>query len=234
MDTERADTQASPLRILVVEDEKKLAGALYRLLERAGYEVMKVHDGAEAEDIIRNDHFDLMLLDLNLPTKSGSEVLQDLRKGSMNLPVIILTARDKVNDRIVGLNLGADDYITKPFDSSELLARVAAVLRRTGASRLLLLQAGDLVMDITKRTVKRGGKQINISQKQFALLEFLMRNKNQVLTRKRILEQVWGYKFEIETNIIDVHMSLLRKAIDEGFPRKLIQTVHNQGYLLAE
>lgn len=219
------------IRLLVVEDEKKLAQSLERQLAAAGYAVELAFDGIAASEKAQPHAFDLILLDLKLPKKSGLEVLQELRASACATPVLILSARDKVEDRVQGLQLGADDYLVKPFDSGELLARIEALLRRSGLSRATLLQAGELVLDVLQRTVKRGEKDITLTQKEFALLEYFMRNQNQILTRKRIAEQVWGYTFDTGTNIVDVYVSYLRKKLDEGFAAKLIHTIHGEGFL---
>jgi DNA-binding response OmpR family regulator len=222
------------IRILVVEDEKKLAHSLEKQLERAGYKIEKAHDGEEAETKIFNEEFSLIILDLNLPKKSGLEILKHMRERHNTVPTIILSARDKTHDRVLGLELGADDYLVKPFDSTELLARVTAILRRSGVLRSSVLQANDLVLDIVQRTVQRAGKNITLSPKEYSLLEFFVRNKNQILTRRRIAEQVWGYTFDTGTNIVDVYISYLRKAIDDGFSKKLIRTIHGEGFILTE
>jgi DNA-binding response OmpR family regulator len=219
------------IRVLVVEDEKKLAQSLERQLAAAGYAVELAFDGIAASEKAQQQAFDLIILDLKLPKKSGLEVLQELRSRHSATPVLILSARDKVEDRVQGLQLGADDYLVKPFDSGELLARIEALLRRAGLARVALLQAGDLVLDVLQRSVKRGEKEIALTQKEFALLEYFMRNQNQILTRKRIAEQVWGYTFDTGTNIVDVYVSYLRKKIDEGFAAKLIHTIHGEGFL---
>ncbi len=220
------------IHLLVVEDEKKLAHSLEAQLVAAGYGVTLAFDGVAASELALAQAFALIILDLKLPKKSGLEVLQELRASGNTTPVLILSARDKVEDRVQGLQLGADDYLVKPFDSGELLARLDAILRRTGLTRTTVLQAGEVTLDLTQRTVKRGEKEITLTQKEFALLEYFMRNKNQILTRKRIAEQVWGYTFDTGTNIVDVYVSYLRKKIEEGFSSKLIQTIHGEGFLL--
>lgn len=221
-------------RILLVEDEKKLVRSLERQLTREGYEVELACDGAEAGEKARTRQFQLIILDINLPKKTGLELLQELRNESYTTPVLILSARDKVEDRVKGLQLGADDYLNKPFDSGELLARIEAILRRSGHSRIAILRAADLIMDVIQRTVKRGDDTINLSPREFSLLEYFLRNKNQILTRKRIAEQVWGYTFDTGTNIVDVYISYLRKAIDHGYSPKLIHTVLGEGFVLKD
>jgi two-component system, OmpR family, copper resistance phosphate regulon response regulator CusR len=220
------------IRILLVEDERKLARSLERLLVRSGYGVSLAFDGVAAIEAVSAQELHLIVLDINLPLKSGLEVLHHLRSSSYNTPVLILSARDAMHDKVQGLDIGADDYLTKPFDSSELLARIQAILRRSGTLRTSILQVADLSMDIVKRSVARNGHAINLTQTEFILLEFFMRNKDIVLTRKRIAEQVWGYKFETGTNIVDVYISYLRDSIDKKFSPKLIQTVRGEGFML--
>jgi DNA-binding response OmpR family regulator len=222
------------IRILVVEDEKKLAGAIVRGLERAGYQADVAHDGDVAIEKATASEFGLILLDLNLPGKSGFEVLRELRSRLYDTPVLILSARDAVDDRIEGLHIGADDYMVKPFDTSELLARIEAILRRSGVHRISVLQAADLTMDVVARTVSRGDTPLHLSPREFSLLEYMLRNKNQVLTRRRLAEQVWGYTFDTGTNIVDVYVSYLRRAIDHGREPKLIQTVLREGFVLSD
>ncbi len=222
------------ISILLVEDEKRLARSVERQLVRAGYDVEIAYDGVSASQMVTSREFHLVLLDLNLPLKSGIDVLRDLRAQSYNTPVLILSARDGIDDRIQGLEIGADDYLTKPFDSGELFARIQAIMRRSGMIRTSILQAGDLTMDVIKRVVKRNEKVITLTQTEFSLLEFFLRNKNTILTRKRIAEQVWGYKFETGTNIVDVYMSYLRDSIDKEYPKKLIHTVRGEGFIIKE
>ncbi len=219
---------------MVVEDEKKLARALERRLAREGYVAELAFDGDEAAEKARTREFALIILDIKLPKKSGLDVLDELRGHSYQTPVLILSARDKVEDRVNGFKLGADDYLVKPFDTGELLARIRAILHRSGLSRSSILQTGDLTMDVAQRKVKRGHRDINLSPKEFALLEYFLRNKNQILTRERIAEQVWGYKFDTGTNIVGVYVSYLRHAIDDGFSKKLIRTVLGEGFILTD
>ena len=221
-------------RILLVEDEKKLAHFIERFLDSAGYTVELVHDGQEAIDRTLPNSYALIILDLNLPHKSGFEVLQEIRSRGTHTPVLILSAREKVEDRVTGLKLGADDYLMKPFDSGELSARIQALLRRADTSNASTLHVGDVRMDLLQQKVTRGGKEIPLSRREFGLLEFFIRNKNQVLTRKRIAEQVWGYTFDTGTNIVDVYVSYLRKAIDEGYEKKLIHTIVREGFVLRD
>ena len=166
--------------------------------------------------------------------RNGFDILEEIKTVNPSEPVLILTARDKVADRVRGLTMGADYYLTKPFDSSELSARIHAILRRSGTGGPTVLSAGDLVMDLLHQTVTRGDRPLTLSRKEYALLEFFLRNKNQILTRKRIAEQVWGYTFDTGTNIVDVYVSYLRKSIDEGEEKPLLHTIVRQGYILRD
>jgi DNA-binding response OmpR family regulator len=226
--------QEQQISILIAEDEKKLTRSIKRQLENNGYIVEVAWDGSQAQEILQNKKISLLLLDLSLPRKSGIEILEWLQTTVNRIPVIVISAASKLDDRIKGLQKGADDYLVKPFDSSELLARITALLRRTGYSRHFNLKAADLEMDVSGRVVTRAGKRIELSPREFSLLEFLLRNKNQIVTRKRLIEHVWGYNFEVETNIVDVYISYLRNAIDKGFSRKIIHTIHGEGFILSE
>jgi DNA-binding response OmpR family regulator len=223
-----------PIRILLVEDERKLARVIERQLVRAAYKVDVAFDGQTAIGNIFSEEYHIIVLDLNLPNKSGIEVIHEIRSQSYLTPVLIISARDTVKDRVIGLEIGADDYLTKPFDSSELLARIQAILRRSGTLRTAILKAHDLTMDLVKRSVTRNGKKITLTQTEFSLLEFFLRNKNAILTRRRIAEQVWGYNFETGTNIVDVYVSYLRDSIDEGYPTRLIETIRGEGFMLRD
>jgi len=222
------------IHILLVEDETKLALSLKRQLSRAGYSVELAFDGQSAQNMLDSQTFDLVVLDLNLPKKSGFEVLHEMREQSSDIPVLILSARGKTEDRVRGLKSGADDYLSKPFDPAELIARIEALLRRVGYSHGNILRTGDLILDVVKRKVTREDREIILSPKEFALLEFFMRNKNQILTRKRIAEQVWGYRFDTGTNIVNVYVNYLRKSINTGFSKKLIDTIHGKGFTLKD
>lgn len=222
------------IKILIVEDEKKLAHSIQRQLLRAGYETDIANNAYDAEYLVKQKEYNLIILDINLPKKLGTEFLRDFRATLNKTPVIILSARDKIRDRIEGLLIGADDYVTKPFDIGELFARIEAVLRRSGSNKVTVLEADDLKMDLVNHVVTRGGKPLLLTQREYALLEFFLRNKNQTLTRKRIAEQVWGYTFESGTNVVDVYVSYLRKAIDEGYNKKLIRTEYGEGFILRD
>ena len=227
-------TTENPIRILLVEDQKRLARLIERQLIRAGYTISLAFTAEEGLTKAMSEEVHLILLDINLPDKSGFEVLRELRSKSYTTPVLILTARNQVEDRIQGLEIGADDYLAKPFDSGELLARIQAILRRSGVVRTSILRAADLVFDNATQTVRRNGKELNLTQRERALLDFFLKNKNQIITRKRIAQEVWGYTFETGTNIVDVYVSYLRRAIDDGFEPKLIQTVYGQGFILKD
>ncbi len=227
------ETSQSEPGLLIVEDEKKLANSLRRQLEKQGYRVEVAFDGREALQMLKEKPFALLLLDLSLPEKSGWDILEWMRSTPISTPVIIISANPALQDRVKALDQGADDFLVKPFDSSELLARVNTVLRRSGSPRSHMLEADDLRMDVLSRTVVRGSDKIELSPREFALLEFLMRNKNQLVTRQRIYESVWGYKFECMTNIVDVYISYLRTAIDKKYPKKLIHTMNREGFILS-
>lgn len=220
--------------LLLIEDEEKLTTTLKRQLDREGFKVDIAFEGNEAVKMLVSGHYHIIVLDLNLPGISGIDLLERMRKSGDNTPVLILSARDKVEDRVKGLSSGADDYLIKPFDINELIARIRAILNRVGIAQATTLRAGDLVMDLINRTVKRGGIDCNLSPKEFTLLEFLIKNKNQVITSKRIAEQVWGYTFDTGTNIVNVYVNYLRKNIDLNFSKKLIHTIRGQGFILID
>jgi len=222
------------MRILVVEDEKKLAALIKKALEREKHAVDVVFDGQNALDYAETYPYDLILLDILLPQKNGYEVIQELRNKKISSPVLMLTAKDAVEDKIHGLDLGADDYLTKPFDFGELLARIRALLRRETNEKPIILQAGDLILNPKTHTVKRAGKIIHLTSREFSLLEFLLRRKNHILTRDIIIDHVWDSTFESMTNIVDVYIRYLRKKIDTEFSRKLIHTIRGTGYVLKE
>jgi len=222
------------IHILVVEDEKKLSRLIGRHLSRAGYSISLAYTGEEALSKAQSEELNLILLDINLPDKNGFQVLSELRSKAYFTPVLFLTARSDIEDRIQGLSLGADDYLMKPFDAGELIARIQAILRRSQNTQTSILQVADLIVDSVKHTVVRGTKAISLTSREFALLDFFLRNKNQVLTRQRIAQEVWGYDFDTGTNIVDVYVSYLRRAIDDGFERKLIETVYGQGFILKD
>lgn len=218
------------MRILVVEDEQKLAGFIRKGLEEHGYAVTVSHDGDKAYMLTRDESYDLIVLDIMLPGRDGLSILKCLRDRKNTVPVVLVTARSEANERVQGLNLGADDYITKPFFMDELLARIQAVLRRTSGDQLSVLRAGDLTVNLISREVKRGETAIALSPREFGLLEYLMRSPGRVFTRSQILEHVWGYGFDPETNLVDVRIQRVRSKIDAEDSTSLIETVRGVGY----
>lgn len=220
------------MRILVVEDEAKVASFIRRALEEESYAVDLCADGSQGLDLASEGTYDLVILDLMLPSLPGMEVLKELRKQKIQTPVLILTARSKVDQKVQGLDAGADDYLTKPFAIEELLARVRALLRRNSGEATGLLQADDLVLNPATREVTRGGQRIELTAKEYALLEYMMRNAGRVLTRPMISEHVWNLDFDTFTNVIDVYVNYLRNKIDRGRERKLIHTLRGSGYIL--
>jgi heavy metal response regulator len=220
------------MRILVVEDEKKVAGFIKKGLEEEGYAIDVAFDGREGLLMAMDRVHDLIILDINLPKMDGLRVLQEFRKKQGKTPVMLLTVRAAIEDKVLGLNTGADDYLTKPFSFQELLARIRALLRRRGETAPPLLQVADLTLDPARRIVSRGTERIDLSTKEFALLDYFMRNPGRVLTRTMIAEHVWDYNFDPMSNIIDVYVNYLRKKIDTGREPKLIHTVRGVGYVL--
>src|ERR1700722_19516288 len=219
------------MRILVVEDEKRIQDFLSRGLESAGYAVDVAGNGATAVDLVHGAEYDLIILDLMLPDMDGMQVLEKIRNRKVGPPVLILSARDAVDDRVKGLELGADDYLTKPFAFVELLARVRALLRR-GQPTPEKLQVADLGLDALRRKVTRGGETIELAPKEFGILEYMMRNRGRPLSRTMIVEHVWDMDYDGLTNIVDVYIRHLRSKIDDRFPQKLIQTVRGIGYMI--
>ncbi len=219
------------MNILIVEDDKSVARFLQQALTEAGYTTQVVEDGETALRLAVSIAFDLILLDVMLPRKDGFTLCKELRAASVTTPILIITARDTLEDKIEGLDSGADDYIVKPCQIGELLARVRALLRR-GTSSPPVLRVADLTLDPATRKVCRQGKTIHLSMTEFALLEYLMRNAGRVVTRLMILEHVWQYDFEGNDNVLDVYISYLRSKIDRGFARPLIHTVRGVGYRL--
>jgi len=220
------------MKILVIEDEGKVANLAKKGLEQAGYEVEVAADGEEGFDKFRAADFDLIVLDLMLPKITGWELIPIFRKRKPLLPIIAVTAKTAVEDRVQGLNLGCDDYLVKPFALSELVARVQAQLRRGTAMGTAELKVSDLVLDPLKRKVSRGGKPIELSNKEFLLLEYLLRNRDQIVTRNMIVQNVWDSSFSSFTNVVDVYINYLRNKVDRGFQPQLIFTVRGVGYSL--
>jgi two-component system OmpR family response regulator len=223
------------MRLLLIEDDAEAAKYLARALSESGYEVEIAADGRVGRERALGGDHQLIIADRNLPHVDGLAIVQALRTGGRSVPVLILSALGSVDDRIEGLRAGGDDYLIKPFAFEELLARIEALLRRgQGATVLTRLKVADLELDLLARTVTRGGKRIDLTAKEFQLLEYLMRRQGQVVTRSMLLEGVWDLHFDPQTNIIDVHMSRLRAAVDRDFPRALIHTMRGAGYVLRE
>jgi heavy metal response regulator len=222
------------MRILVVEDEKKVASFIKRGLEEENFAVDVAYDGDEGLYLAENNPYDVILMDLMLPKKDGLSVIKELREKDISTPVLCLTAKDSVEDIVSGLDSGSDDYLTKPFAFGELLARVKALARRTAKDRGAEIYFADLRLDPVTHKVWRANKEIDLTAKEYGLLEYFMRHPNEVLTRAMIAEHVWDYAFDSFTNIIDVYVNYLRKKIDRDFDKKLIHTVRGVGYVLRE
>jgi len=220
------------MRILVVEDDKKVAGFIKKGLEEETYAADVAYDGEDGLHLGSEGQYDLVILDIMLPKIDGLEILSQLRDQGRDTPILLLTAKDAVDDRVTGLNKGADDYLTKPFAFSELLARVRVLLRRGKAEVKTTLQISDLTLDLVSHNVNRGGDEIELTGKEYSLLEYFMRNQEKVLTRTMIAEHVWDYNFDTFTNVIDVYINHLRKKIDKGRESKLLHTLRGVGYIM--
>ncbi len=218
------------MRILVIEDNPKMAAGIQRGLRENGYAVDVSHTGFEGEDLAASGEYDAVVLDLMLPDRDGVEVCRNLRRRELASPILMLTALSGTHDKVSGLDAGADDYLTKPFEFEELLARLRALLRRGEATEGRTLKCEDLVLDLYSRVATRSETEVELSNKEFALLEYLMRNPNRVLSRIQIGEKVWDMNFEPGSNVIDVYVSSLRKKVDRGFERELIHTIKGAGY----
>jgi DNA-binding response OmpR family regulator len=216
-------------RILIVEDEPRLASFLEKGLRSNGFVTTIAEDGAKASLMARDDEFDLLVLDLGLPGKDGSVVLRELRAAGQRMPVIILTARDDVSDKVAGLEGGADDYVTKPFRFEELLARVRARLRDERTVEQTVLRAGEIVLDLRTRRASTGGRTVDLTAREFTMLEVLIRHPGQVLSREQLLSHVWGYDYDPGSNVVDVYVGYLRKKLGSGS----IETVRGMGYRLT-
>jgi DNA-binding response OmpR family regulator len=220
------------MRILVVEDEKKVASFIKKGLEEEGYVVDLAHDGESGLERVLEQVHDLIVLDVHLPKKNGLRLLQELRAEKVNTPVLLLTVRAAIEDKVLGLDSGADDYLTKPFAFEELLARIRVLLRRRAEGDGAILRIADLALDPARRIVRRGDEPMELTPREYSLLEYFMRNPGRVLTRTMIAERVWGYDFDPTTNVIDVYVNYLRKKIDAHREPKLIHTVRGVGYVL--
>jgi DNA-binding response OmpR family regulator len=218
------------MKVLVVEDEKKIASFIRKGLEAQGFMVEVTHHGDEGYTLATTRPYDVLVLDIMLPGRDGLSILRNLRERRMSVPVILLSARSELNERLEGLNLGADDYLTKPFYIEELIARIQAVARRASGTPQSLLQVEDLTLDLITHEVKRGDRKIELTAREFALLERLMRSPGRVFTRVQISEQVWNYDFDPGSNLVDVYIQRLRKKIGDTGPVKLIETIRGVGY----
>jgi DNA-binding response OmpR family regulator len=220
------------MRVLVVEDEKKTAAFVRKALQAEGFAVDVCHNGEEAWSAARMTPFDAIVLDIMLPGRDGLSVLRQLRGRQNTTPVLLLSARGEVNERVEGLNAGADDYLPKPFVIAELVARVRALGRRGSDSRLAILQVGDLSLDTISHQAQRGGMKIELTAREYRLLEFLMRSAGRICGRMAILEKVWDYDFDPGSNLVDVNVMRLREKIDENFEAKLLHTIRGLGYMI--
>ncbi|MFA5512507.1 MAG: response regulator transcription factor [Candidatus Kapaibacterium sp.] len=222
------------MRVLVVEDERRVANFIKHGLEEERYIVETAYDGNSAFDIVMNNHFDAIVLDVMLPNKDGFTLLKEIRDSGISTPVIMLTARANVEDRVAGLDLGADDYLPKPFSFDELAARIRSILRRSSPDKSTKLRAGDLILDTVTHLAYRQGREIELTTKEYALLEYMLRNKNRILSRSTITQHVWKHNFDPESNIIDVYIKRLRSKIEKDGEKPLVQSIRGVGYRLRE
>lgn len=222
------------MRILIAEDEKSLNRIITRQLTSANYSVDSCFDGEEALDCLTFAEYDVAVLDVNMPKLDGFSLVKKIRAKGINVPVLFLTARDSIEDRVEGLDIGADDYIVKPFSFDELLARIRVMIRRKAEVKTSVLTCGDLSLDLGSHRVSRGGKDIDLTAKEFELLRCLMINKGNVLSREQIENHIWNFDYEGGTNVVDVYIRYLRKKIDEDYEKKLIRTVRGAGYVIRE
>lgn len=223
------------MRILLVEDDLKIASFIKKGLVASGFTVDHVPDGEEGRDLAMTEPYDAAIIDVMLPKLDGLSLIRHMRQGRVDTPVLILSARDAIDDRVKGLQTGGDDYLTKPFAFSELLARVQALIRRSsGAAEPTRLKAGDLRVNPLLREVVRSGKKIELQPREYALLEYLLRNKDRVVSKTMIMEHVWNYNFDPQTNVVEARICRLRDKVDKGFDHKLIQTIRGVGYVLKE
>jgi two-component system OmpR family response regulator len=223
------------MRVLVVEDDSKIASFVVGGLKQAAFTAHHAVDGEQALRLVRTENFDLLVVDLMLPGIDGLTLIEQIRREKVKTPVLILSAKRSVDDRVRGLQMGGDDYLTKPFAFSELLARVQALIRRsTGATEATTLGVADLEMNLIKREVARDGRRIDLTPREFALLEYLLRNAGRVVSRTMIMEHVWDYNFDPMTNVVEARMCKLREKIDDGSEKKLIQTIRGFGYVIRD
>ena len=222
------------MRILLAEDEKELNALIRKTLEDEGYAVDAVYDGDSALEYLSSVQYDMAVLDVMMPGRDGISVLKEYRKRGGAVPILLLTARDGVEDRVEGLDAGADDYLVKPFMFPELLARIRVLMRRNTAASSSILECGDLVMDTSSHSVHRRSRKIDLSAKEFSILEYMMHNQGMVLGRESLRSHIWSWDYEGESNVIDVYIRYLRKKIDDGEDRKLIHTIRGAGYMLKD
>ena len=222
------------MRLLIAEDDADLNSVIVKKLKAEGYSVDACFDGEEALAYLTGADYDAAILDIMMPVMDGLETVRQLRGAGKNTPVIFLTARDTIADKVQGLNLGANDYVVKPFSFDELIARIGAVTRTVSGSASSVVTVGDLSLDTSKRSVTRSGEPVRLTAKEYQLLEYLMLNRGRVLSREKILNHVWGYDYYGGENVIDVYMNYLRKKIDHNHTRKLLHTVRGMGYVLRE
>lgn len=222
------------MRILIVEDEKKIAGLIKRGLKEEGYATDIAEDGLKGEFLATTNQYDVIILDVMLPKMDGIALCKSLRSRKISTPIIMVTAKDTVSDKVEGLDSGADDYLTKPFAFEELIARIRALMRKRDGQAATKLKIAGLELDLVSHKVTRDGKDIELTSKEYALLEYLMRSAGSVITRTMIAEHVWDMNFDSDTNIIDVYINYLRKKIDDGFKKELIQTIRGRGYTIKE
>ena len=222
------------MRVLVVEDNVKMAESIRRGLKERGYVVDVSHDGEDGLHLATTEPYDLVILDIMLPKRDGTEILRVMREKELRTPAIFLTAKDAVDDRIKGLDIGADDYIVKPFSYGELMARVRALIRRTHSETANVLKVGDLTLDLERHEATRAGKTVALSSKEFVLLKYFMQNVDKVLTRTSIGEHVWDMNFTGLSNVVDVYVNYVRNKVDRGSPTKLIHTIRGVGYVMRD
>jgi heavy metal response regulator len=222
------------MRILVVEDEKKVASFIKKGLEEDYYSVDVALDGKEGSRLAFSDEYDLIIMDIMLPFKDGLSILKEIRQQKITTPVLMLTAKDGVSDKVIGLDMGADDYLPKPFAFDELLARVRALLRRNTTEKNMLIKASDLTLDTQSHKAFRNDTEIFLTPKEYSILEYLMRNKNHVISRVKLSEHVYDYHFDSDTNVIDVYINKLRNKIDKGFEKQILFTIRGVGYTIKE
>lgn len=220
------------MRVLLAEDEKSLNRIMVKQLKSAGYSVDSCFDGAEAYELIRSTDYDAAVFDVMMPLMSGFEVVRKIREQGIDTPVIFLTARDSIEDRVTGLDIGADDYLVKPFSFEELSARLRVMTRKKYGGKTGVITVEDLIIDTASMRVERGGREISLSAKEYELLRYLASNKGVVLSREKIENHIWNYDYEGGTNVVDVYIRYLRKKLDEGEERKLIHTVRGAGYVI--